>query len=147
MCFHLTSRTVRRSLTFYPPPPRPLRRAASAFFRLSCPTSALTMLPPRHSPRPVSSPVQEALISWSGIKEAASGDWLAVVCLPSLTYFYWVYTSGKPTDSALLTLFANGKNSSCDSLAVVYYSSSKVIGQTAAITIAPMIQQIHCTGS
>ena len=42
----------------------------------------------------LATPHEVALISWTGVDKAASGDWIAVGCLPANSYFYWVYVSG-----------------------------------------------------
>lgn len=85
-----------------------------------------------------------ANVSWNGNQAAADGDWLAVVCLPSQTYFWWVYTNGAASGSSLISLYANGKSSNCDSIAVAYYDTgSAIVGMTQPITVAPMIQQMR----
>lgn len=92
------------------------------------------------------SPYAPALVSWSGIPSASSSDWIAAVCLPSQAYFWWAYTDGSATGSQPFSLFANGKSSACDSIAVAFYSSAagnKAIAVSSPIAVAPMIQQVH----
>ena len=91
-------------------------------------------------------PFVPSLVSWSDVANAGTSDWIAAVCLPSATYFWWAYTDGSATGSQPFSLFANGKSSNCDSIAVSYYSASavnKAIATSSAIALAPMIQQVH----
>lgn len=93
----------------------------------------------------LTTPYAPALVTWSGISGASTSDWITAVCLPSQTYFWWTYTDGSAAGSAPFSLFANGKSSSCDSIAIALYSGSanKQIALSAPIAVSPMIQQVH----
>ena len=94
----------------------------------------------------LTTPYAPALVSWSGISGATSSDWIAAVCLPSQSYFWWAYTDGSAAGSQPFSLFANGKSSACDTIAVAFFSSaagSKIVAVSPPIAVAPMIQQVH----
>ena len=90
----------------------------------------------------IDAPVVDAVITWADVTNANAEDWIAVTCTGA-SYFYWLYASGAPNGSTPLRLFANSASSKCASLTVVYYHDNAVILSTAAMPIAPMIQQIR----
>ena len=92
----------------------------------------------------LSSPHDAANVSWSGISEAASGDWIAVCCdQPTGGYYWWQYTSGRSQGSQEMHLWATGLKSGCDNIYVAYYTSGNtVIGESPLIPVRPMIQQV-----
>jgi hypothetical protein len=55
---------------------------------------------------------------------------------------YYV-NSASSSGSQDITLWANGKASACDTIAVEYVGSNKVTFSTGPITVAPLIQQVH----
>lgn len=92
----------------------------------------------------LSTPTAVSNVSWTGITEAAKGDWVAIACAaPTGGYYWWDYTSGASTGWIQLQLWANGKSSGCDSILVQYYSANAVIGESGPITFPPLIQQVH----
>jgi acid phosphatase type 7 len=94
----------------------------------------------------MSGPVANATVTWSGIKNPSSEDWITISCGPAFTdYFWWYYvTTVASSGSQDITLWANGKNSTCDTIAVQYKNAAgTTVAQTAPITIAPMIQQMR----
>lgn len=93
----------------------------------------------------LSSPHDTANVSWSGISEAASGDWIAVCCdQPTGGYYWWQYTSGQSHGFQEMHLWATGLKSGCDKVYVAYYTSGNtVIGESPLIPVRPMIQQVR----
>jgi hypothetical protein len=91
----------------------------------------------------LSVPAADTVVSWTGIAEARSGDWVAICC-PDGTYFWWLYTSGASSGSVNTTLWANGKASNCDTIHAAYYDGSNaVLGTSPEVAITRMIQQVH----
>ena len=80
-------------------------------------------------------------LSWTG---GAAGDWLTIRCGTLPAYFSWTYTDGSSSGTQAYELFANGKASQCDTINVALYNAAgAVVAATPAITVAPMIQQVH----
>ncbi len=90
----------------------------------------------------LSSPTAWTNVSWSGVPNPSTSDWLAVFCTGG-TYYWWVYTSGQASGSSSMRLFANSPGSGCTSLEVSYYHSNAILMTTAPIPIDLMIQQVH----
>jgi hypothetical protein len=82
-------------------------------------------------------------LSWT-FDGASQGDWLTIRCGAGSAYFSWTYTDGSKAGSQAYELYANGKRSACDTINVALYSAAgQVVAQTADITVAPMIQNVH----
>ena len=96
-------------------------------------TSSVTVL---------STPFADTTVSWSGVPNPTTSDWIALFCTGG-TYYYWVYATGKENDSVQMRLFANSAGTGCATLQFGYYSGSNVLMYTNEIVFEPMIQQIH----
>lgn len=96
-------------------------------------TSSVTLL---------STPIDDTVVSWTGVPNPSTSDWIALFCTNG-TYYYWVYATGKADDSVTMRLFSNTQGTGCSSLQFGYYSGSDVLMYTDNILFEPMIQQIH----
>jgi hypothetical protein len=81
-------------------------------------------------------------VTWSGVQNPSTSDWVAVFCTGG-TYYWWVYATGKADDSIDMMLFANSPGSGCESLQLGYWQGKDVAFTSAPITYVPMIQQVH----
>ena len=90
----------------------------------------------------LSTPVADTIVSWTDVPSPSTSDWIALFCTNG-TYYYWVYATGKASDSVTMRLFANAVGTGCTTLQFGYYSGSNVLMYSDEITFTPMIQQIH----